>query len=223
MSNLLLIDDDEKLGTLLAEYFSRFDLQLRHATHPHAGLTMLQTEKIELLILDIMLPELDGFEVLRELRKTSAIPVIMLTARGDVMDRIVGLELGADDYLPKPFEPRELVARIQNILKRTQAVVGKNNLNWNKLKINTDRQTVTLEGEELHLTSREYLLLRLLAGDPGKVFSRDEILNHLLGIDADVYSRAVDILISRLRSKLKPLDCIRTRWGYGYMFIEPEK
>jgi OmpR family response regulator RpaB len=223
MSNLLLIDDDEKLAALLEEYFSRFDLQMKHAADPHTGLNLLQNNNFELLILDIMLPEMDGFEVLRELRKTSTIPVIMLTARGDVMDRIVGLELGADDYLPKPFEPRELVARIQNILKRTQATVSENNLSWDKLKINTERQTVTLEGDELHLTSREYLLLRLLAGEPGKVFSRDEILNHLRGIDADVYSRAVDILISRLRSKLKPLDCIRTRWGYGYMFIEPEQ
>ncbi len=223
MSNLLLIDDDEKLATLLEEYFTRFDLQLSHATNPLAGLKILQSEKIELLILDIMLPEMDGFEVLRTLRKTSAIPVLMLTARGDVMDRIVGLELGADDYLPKPFEPRELVARIQNILKRSLPSADEKNLAWKGLEINPERQTVTLESEALRLTSREYLLLLLLASEPGKVFSRDEILNHLRGIDADIYSRAVDILISRLRSKLKPLDCIRTRWGYGYMFIEPEE
>ncbi len=222
MSNLLLIDDDEKLATLLEEYFSRFDLQLSHATNPHTGLKILQSEKIELLILDIMLPDMDGFEVLRTLRKTSAIPVLMLTARGDVMDRIVGLELGADDYLPKPFEPRELVARIQNILKRSQSSTDEKNLAWKRLEIIPERQTVTLEGEALNLTSREYLLLLLLAREPGKVFSRDEILNHLQGIDAEIYSRAVDILISRLRGKLKPLDCIRTRWGYGYMFIEPE-
>lgn len=223
MSNLLLIDDDEKLASLLEEYFSRFDLQLSHAADPHTGLNKLLNERIELLILDIMLPDMDGFEVLRKLRKTSTIPVIMLTARGDVMDRIVGLELGADDYLPKPFEPRELVARIQNILKRSQSSPDEKNLIWKELEINPEQQTVRLEGETLNLTTREYLLLLLLASEPGKVFNRDEILNHLRGIDADIYSRAVDILISRLRSKLKPLDCIRTRWGYGYMFIEPEQ
>ncbi|NOY16464.1 MAG: response regulator transcription factor [Gammaproteobacteria bacterium] len=223
MSNLLLIDDDEKLASLLEEYFSRFDLQLSHAADPHTGLNKLLNERIELLILDIMLPDMDGFEVLRKLRKTSTIPVIMLTARGDVMDRIVGLELGADDYLPKPFEPRELVARIQNILKRSQSSPDEKNLIWKELEINPEQQTVRLEGETLNLTTREYLLLLLLASKPGKVFNRDEILNHLRGIDADIYSRAVDILISRLRSKLKPLDCIHTRWGYGYMFIEPEQ
>lgn len=223
MSNLLLIDDDEKLASLLEEYFSRFDLQLSHAADPHTGLNKLLNERIELLILDIMLPDMDGFEVLRKLRKISTIPVIMLTARGDVMDRIVGLELGADDYLPKPFEPRELVARIQNILKRSQSSPDEKNLIWKELEINPEQQTVRLEGETLNLTTREYLLLLLLASEPGKVFNRDEILNHLRGIDADIYSRAVDILISRLRSKLKPLDCIRTRWGYGYMFIEPEQ
>ncbi len=222
MSHLLLIDDDRKLAILLQEYFSRFELKLSHAASPSTGLEILTKEAVELVILDIMLPEMDGFEVLRELRKTSSIPVIMLTARGDVMDRIIGLELGADDYLPKPFEPRELVARIQNILKRSRFVKNKKVLIWKNLEINSERQTVQLCGKNLGLTSAEYQLLLLLAGEPGRVFSRDEILNYLRGIEADVYSRAVDVLISRLRSKLKPIDCVRTRRGYGYLFVEPE-
>jgi OmpR family response regulator RpaB len=118
MTRILLIDDDEKLGALLKAYFKRFDLQLDAVTLPSTGLARIQRDKPDLVILDVMLPEQDGFEVCRTIRKTSSVPVVMLTARGEVTDRIVGLEIGADDYLPKPFEPRELVARIQNVLRR---------------------------------------------------------------------------------------------------------
>lgn len=223
MHNILLIDDDEKLAELLTEYFARFDFSMEHADHPDTGLSMLQNGAYDLLILDIMLPDRDGFEVLRDLRKTSDMPVMMLTARGDVMDRVVGLELGADDYLPKPFEPRELVVRIQNILKRTAKEANSQRLEWPSLQINTERLSVTRCGEPIELTTREFQLLSLLASESGKNFSRDDILNHLRGIDADIYSRAVDILISRLRAKLSPLDCIKTNWGAGYSFIPPDQ
>ncbi|HBE93561.1 MAG TPA: DNA-binding response regulator [Gammaproteobacteria bacterium] len=221
MANILLIDDDERLAELLDEYFERFDFSLSHSAHPKDGLVMQAEGNFDLLILDIMLPDMDGFEVLRELRKSSNIPVIMLTARGDVMDRVVGLELGADDYLPKPFEPRELVARIQNILKRTHKSKDEALLSWPTLHIDIERLEVSRNGEAVELTTKEFQLLSLLAGEPGKNFSRDDILNHLRGIDADIYSRAVDILISRLRNKLKPVDCIKTNWGSGYSFIAP--
>ena len=126
MHSILLIDDDERLAELLARYFSSYELKLTSATHPGDGLRLLTDKPFELVILDIMLPEMDGFEVCKRIRKNSEIPIIMLTARGEVMDRIVGLELGADDYLPKPFEPRELVARIHSILKRSsQASPGR--------------------------------------------------------------------------------------------------
>lgn len=221
MANILLIDDDVRLADLLGEYFQRFDFFLNHAAHPRDGLTMQAEGNFDLIILDIMLPDMDGFDVLRELRKSSDIPVIMLTARGDVMDRVVGLELGADDYLPKPFEPRELVARMQNILKRSHVPKEKALLSWPTLRIDIERLEVKRNGDLVDLTSKEFQLLSLLAGEPGKNFSRDDILNHLRGIDADIYSRAVDILISRLRSKLKPVDCIKTNWGSGYSFIAP--
>jgi len=221
MARILMIDDDARLAEVLGEYFRRFDLQLENATRPGDGLDRLGRDDYDLLILDIMLPEMDGFEVLRRLRRHSDIPVIMLTARGEVTDRIVGLELGADDYLPKPFEPRELVARIQNILKRSRGPAPTGALTWPGLTIDTERQRVVCHDRPLDLTSREYQLLALLAGAPGRPFSRDEILNHLRGIDADVYSRAVDILVSRLRHKLRPLECIRTHWGAGYSFTPP--
>ena len=227
MTRILLIDDDEKLGDLLKAYFQRFDMQLEVATLPSVGLARLQRDKPDLVILDVMLPEQDGFEVCRAIRKTSSVPVVMLTARGDVTDRIVGLEIGADDYLPKPFEPRELVARIQNVLRRGRPRAGDDkSLHFGDLVINTERRTAELEGELLDLTTMEYQLLVLFASNPGRTYNRDEILNELRGIDAQLFSRSVDILVSRLRQKLKDTSrqprFIKTVWGTGYAFIGTE-
>ena len=220
MHKILLIDDDERLGGLLSRYFARHDLKLERALRPSVGLQKLALGDFDLVILDVMLPEMDGFEVCREIRRESEIPIIMLTARGEVMDRVVGLELGADDYLPKPFEPRELVARIQNILKRA----GNHSkpepvLHFGELVIDTDLRAATLADQPLELSAMEYRLLELFARHPGKTFSRDEILSLLKGIEADLFTRSVDILISRLRHKLQPLDCIQTVRGSGYRFV----
>ncbi|MBN4073735.1 response regulator transcription factor [Beggiatoa alba] len=220
MHKILLIDDDEALAAPLTEYLLRFDFELVSKIHPHDGLARLESNDIDAVILDVMLPDMDGFEVCREIRKTSAVPIIMLTARGDVMDRVVGLEIGADDYLPKPFEPRELAARLQNIVKRSSADNGKDDtiLRFEGLEIDTQRRNVILQGQVLKLTGNEYELLLMFAKDPGKKFHRDEILNQLRGIDLDILTRAVDILVSRLRNKLKPLECIETIRGVGYTF-----
>lgn len=225
MPKILLIDDDEKLGDLLQSFFGRFDLDLSTAQHPQAGLEKLASEDPDLVILDVMLPGQDGFEVCRTIRKTSAVPIIMLTARGEVTDRIVGLEIGADDYMPKPFEPRELVARIQNVLRRSQAVDKPKGsvLNYAGLAVDLDKRSAELDGEPLDLTTMEYQLLALFAGNPGQTYTRDEILNELRGIDAQLFSRSVDILISRLRQKLgddsKKSRFIKTVWGTGYVFV----
>ena len=224
MHRILLIDDDTRLAGLLREYFTQFDLVLDSATTPGKGLAMLGDSEYELVILDIMLPEMDGFEVCKRIRKHSNIPVIMLTARGEVMDRIVGLELGADDYLPKPFEPRELVARIHGILKRAQAGNAGDRsqesvLSFDALSIDTAKRQVNLHDTDVALSSMEYQLLLLFATSPQKTFTRDELLNQLKGIDADVYTRSIDILVSRLRQKLKPLDLIKTIRGQGYVFV----
>ncbi len=216
MSKILLIDDDEQLATPLAAYFKRFDLQLESARRPSLGLTKLGSGAFAAAILDVMLPEMDGFELCRTIRKTSDIPIIMLTARGEVMDRVVGLELGADDYLPKPFEPRELVARLQTVLRRRRLPADKQRLVFDGLEIDLDTHTVLRHGQAVTLTGTEYALLTLLASTPGKVFSRDDILNHLRGHEADLFSRSVDIVISRLRKKLEPLDCIKTLRNAGY-------
>ncbi len=222
MRRLLLIDDDEQLGPPLAAFFRRHGFDLQHATRPSQGLLMLQGGSFEAAILDVMLPEMDGFEVCRTIRKSSNLPIIMLTARGEVMDRVVGLELGADDYLPKPFEPRELLARIQTVLRRvlpTATAAPAGTLHFEGLDIDLARRTVLCGRLTLELTGTEFELLVLLASTPGRVFSRDDILARLRGHAAeDIHSRAVDILVSRLRKKLEPLDLIHTLRNAGYLF-----
>ena len=220
MPRLLLIDDDELLGPPLAAYFARAGFELQHATRPSAGLALLRSGGFDAAILDVMLPEMDGFELCRTIRKDSELPIIMLTARGDVMDRVVGLELGADDYLPKPFEPRELLARVQTILRRVPAgAKAARLLRFEGIEIDLDRRSVMRHGETIDLTSTEFELLALLAAAPHKVFSRDDILEKLRGRSAeDIHSRAVDILVSRLRRKLEPLDCVHTLRNVGYTF-----
>lgn len=226
MHRVLLIDDDEQLGPPLATYFQRFELSLTHALRPSEGLQRLRAGGFDAAILDVMLPEMDGFELCRTIRKESDIPIVMLTARGDVMDRVVGLEIGADDYLPKPFEPRELVARLQTVLRRRRASLApqspavadaaQGELRFEGLTLDPARRSVTRQGEPVELTGTEFELLMLLAREPGRVHSRDDILNQLRGHEAELYTRAVDIVVSRLRKKLEPLDCIKTLRNAGY-------
>ena len=224
MRRLLLIDDDELLAAPLAAFFARFEIALDAATTPSAGLALLRANAYDAAILDVMLPEMDGFELCRAIRRDGEaaireLPIIMLTARGDVMDRVVGLEIGADDYLPKPFEPRELLARLQTVLRRARVPAeAAKRLRFDGLEIDLERRRVDIAGRAVELTSTEFDLLVLLAGEPQKVFNRDEILNRLRGIEADLHTRAVDILISRLRKKLEPLDVIKTLRNAGYTF-----
>jgi OmpR family response regulator RpaB len=219
MPRLLLIDDDERLGPPLAEYFARVGFELRHATRPSAGLALLREGGFDAAILDVMLPEMDGFALCRTIRQESDIPILMLTARGEVTDRVVGLELGADDYLPKPFEPRELLARVQTILRRRGPPAAARVLRFDGLEIDLDRRVVTRGSEAVELTGTEYELLLLLAREPNKVFDRDTILEKLRGHNAeDIHTRAIDILVSRLRKKLAPFDGIRTLRNAGYLF-----
>ena len=241
MRRLLLIDDDEHLGPPLAAFFRRHGFELQHATRPSTGLALLQNSgaagAFDAAILDVMLPEMDGFELCRTIRRSpgpeNKLPLLMLTARGDVMDRVVGLELGADDYLPKPFEPRELLARIQTVLRRTDApaaapaatpvtpsaVPSAGHLKFENLLVDLDRRSVQVQGQAVELTSTEYELLVMLARTPGKVYTRDDILAKLRGhAGQDIHSRAVDILVSRLRKKLEPLDVVHTLRNAGYLF-----
>ncbi len=230
MIRTLLIDDDEKLATLLIEYTERYGISIQSELNPRDALNRLKAETFDCVILDVMLPDMDGFEVLKHIRSDSAIPVVMLTARGEVTDRVVGLEMGADDYLPKPFDPRELVARISAVVKRRPPSTDRNATNEKTntsnllqsgdIRIDTNTRTVTHADNEVGLTTMEYQLLLLLASSPGKDFSRDEILSELKGTDNELFSRSVDILISRLRAKLKPAKPIQTVHGYGYCWLQ---
>ena len=220
---ILIIDDDEKLNILLKNYLKDFGFQIITATRPREGLRLLEKHEPDLVILDIMLPEMDGFETCKTIRKSFKTPIIMLTARGDVMDRVVGLEIGADDYLPKPFEPRELVARIQTVLRRLNRVPPDELLQFGELEIDVPKHKVQLRGEAVQLTTTEFIALTFLARNPGRVLDRDQILDELKGIEADAFNRTVDIVMSRLRQKLqddpKLPTFIKTIWGAGYVFI----
>ena len=222
---ILLIDDDAKLAMLLRAFFSRFDLELESALEGDSGLRKMASFDPDLVILDVMLPGRDGFELCREIRKTSSVPIIMLTARGDLTDKVVGLEVGADDYVPKPFEPRELVARIQTILRRVRRSSSDSGAaEHGPLQIDFDRREAHLNGDLLDLTAMEFNMLQLLSAEPGRVYTRDEILSELRGIEPNIFSRSVDINISRLRQKLDDDPSnprfIRTIRGAGYVFLK---
>ena len=226
---ILIIDDDEKLNERLGRYLRRFDFSVVSTARPADGILLLENEKPDLVILDVMMPEMDGFEALQEMRKRCDVPVIMLTARGDVNDRITGLELGADDYLPKPFDPRELVARIQTVLRRHRASPDREKhaeRRFGALIVNLAAGTVTLAGESVPLTDLEFRALSVLVRNAGSAMDRDRLLDQVRGIEWDAFDRSIDVLVSRLRQKLgddpKNPRYIRTVWGTGYKFIGDE-
>lgn len=218
-----MIDDDESLNRLLVDYFPRFGHELLTATSVKAGKRILRTSDPDLLILDVMLPDADGLELCRSLRLESDIPIIMLTARADVPDRVLGLQYGADDYVPKPFEPRELVARVENVMRRVRAAPMRILTAAGGLALETETRRVTLNEEEVSLTSMEFELLRILMESRGHVLTRESLLRRLRGLDADIFDRSVDMLVSRLRKKLdddsRSPRFIKTVWRVGYQFV----
>lgn len=222
-ATILIIDDDQKLNELLKSFLSDFGFRVLSATHPDQGMKKLRQVSPDLVILDVMLPEMDGFEVCRLIRQTSTVPIIMLTARGELTDKVLGLELGADDYLPKPFEPRELVARIQTVLRRIRKSESLQSQSYGRLTIDFAKRIVQVDDAAIELTTNEFIALALLVRHPGQVLDRDQILQELRGIDSDAFNRSVDITISRLRQKLgddpKQPTLIKTVWGTGYVFI----
>ncbi|MDB6131845.1 MAG: DNA-binding response regulator [Verrucomicrobiales bacterium] len=230
-SRILLIDDDRKLCRLVRDYLSPLGYAVESVHDGVEGAKLALAEKWDAVILDVMLPGLDGLEVLRRLRQESGIPVLMLTARGDEADRIVGLELGADDYLPKTFSPRELLARLRAVLRRvrTGALPVAGTASWiqvRDLKINVDARSATLAGEPLVLTPVEFELLVALARAKGRVKTREQLVDEIRDREYEVFDRSVDVHISSLRRKLKD-DArepryLRTLRAAGYMMIDPE-
>ena len=222
-SKILIIDDDPKLNDLIKEYLIKFGFEAISAIHPLEGLKLVKIHQPDLIILDIMMPDIDGFELCREIRKDYSIPIIMLTARGEVTDRVVGLELGADDYVPKPFEPRELVARIQTVLRRIQPSVTTAKIKIGSLEIFPEKYQAQIDGNALEISTLEFDLLHLFVKNKDKVLSRDQLMDNLHGVDWSVFDRSIDVLVSRLRQKLKDDSknpkYIKTIRGLGYKFI----
>lgn len=228
---ILLIDDDRKLCRLVRDYLSPLGYAVEAVHDGAEGAKLALAEKWDAVILDVMLPGLDGLEVLRRLRQESGIPVLMLTARGDESDRIVGLELGADDYLPKTFSPRELLARLRAVLRRSQAgalpVAGSAaEIVVRDLRINVEARSATLAGEAMALTPVEFELLVTLARAKGRVKTREQLVDEIRDREYEVFDRSVDVHVSSLRRKLKD-DArepryLRTMRAAGYMMIDPE-
>ena len=228
MQTILMIDDDIQLTELVDEFLKSFKYKLISKHTPKQGLEYLNKNEPSLIILDIMLPEMDGFQVLREIRKDSSIPIIMLTARGEVTDRIVGLELGADDYLPKPFEPKELLARIQSILRRSHSAAAiVDHVEFIGLTIDKNRQEIMLDDQLVALSTTEYEALLLFIENAGSTLDREFLVENLRGISWQSYDRSVDVLVSRLRGKLGETPTktrfIKTVHGVGYKFIGEPK
>jgi len=227
--HILIIDDDIKLTDLIKKYLENHQYKVSVSNSPLDGFEFFQKNNhIDLIILDITMPEIDGFQLLRKFREFSTVPVIMLTARGEVSDRVIGLELGADDYMPKPFEPEELIARIQSILRRIkhpEAMVD--HIEFEHLMIDKLKQSVTLNSEELIVSTTEFEALLIFAEHSGEILNRDFLVEKLRGISWQSYDRSIDVLVSRLRNKLNKLDpsteYIKTIHGVGYKFIDRVK
>lgn len=218
VSRLLLIDDDEELGELLTSYLGAEGFEIELAHDGRTGLARAREGVHDLVILDVMLPELGGFEVLRELRTSSRIPVLMLTARGEDIDRIVGLEIGADDYLPKPFNPRELIARIRAVMRRfDEPKPVQERISVGGVEFNPGAHSATLDGQPLELTSSELAVLEVLLRAAGTVVSRDTLAEEALGRRFSPLDRSIDVHVSNLRKKIGQ-DAIRTVRGAGYLY-----
>lgn len=233
MNRILVIDDDIELCELLTDYLSAEDFVVQSVNRGDQGAQQALAEEYSLIVLDVMLPGLNGFDVLRKIREQSKVPVIMLTARGDDIDRIVGLELGADDYLPKPFNPRELVARIRAIQRRSEASVNVSasqqkagGLQVGDIVLCPANRSVKQGGELVELTSVEFSLLEILLGRAGEVISREELVEKTLGRRLSAYDRSIDVHVSALRKKLGhqhgAAERIKTIRGVGYLYTLSE-
>ncbi|MDH4464175.1 MAG: response regulator transcription factor [Acidovorax sp.] len=235
-SQLLMIEDDARLAQMVGEYLGQSGLVVTHRADGKTGLAELQGEGAgavpDLVILDLMLPDIDGLEVCRRIRSlpapTASVPVLMLTAKGDAMDRIIGLELGADDYLPKPFEPRELLARIRAILRRKVENASPNGkaLRFGSLEIDRDARTVTVAGAPCELTSYQFDLLVALAERAGRVLTRDQIMEAVRGRELEAFDRSIDVHMGRIRAAIevdaKDPKRILTVRGVGYVFARQQ-
>ncbi len=220
-TRIFVVDDDNNIAELLQLYFEKEGFTVLTFSNGSAALAAVKKEAPSLVVLDIMMPQMDGYEVLKEIRKVSAIPVIMLTAKGETFDKVLGLELGADDYMVKPFEPKELLARVKAVLRRVgSAKESENIIVLPNLTIDMDEFIINYHGKKVQLPPKELELLNFLAMHPNRVFTREQLLDKIWGFDYYGDTRTVDVHIKRLREKFSDEDPwqIKTVWGVGYKF-----
>jgi two-component system phosphate regulon response regulator OmpR len=223
---ILLIEDDPRLAAMVSDYLGEAGFRVTHAANGKSGLALHGRDAFDALVLDLMLPDIDGLEVCRQIRAQADTPILMLTARGDAMDRVVGLEMGADDYLPKPFEPRELLARLRAILRRRGGGAKRDVLRFGALEIDRGAREVRLEGAACVLTSYQFALLVALAEHAGRVMSREALMDLVKGEALEAFDRSIDVHISRIRAAIeadpkKPRRVVTVR-GAGYVFAKAQ-
>ncbi len=225
-ARILLIEDDQRLAGMVKDYLGGAGFRVTMAKTGARGITLHKTQEFDALILDLMLPDMDGLEICRHIRKSSQTPILMLTARGDVMDRVIGLEMGADDYLPKPFEPRELLARLKTILRRRVGSAGTEVLRFGRLEIDISARKLSISDEDRPLTSYQFSLLVALAQHAGRVLSREALMDLVKGETLEAFDRSIDVHISRIRAAIEddaktPRRIITVR-GIGYVFAREQ-
>lgn len=225
---VLVVDDDRNICELVSLYFTKEGYDVETCHNGREAISLYRKFNPDLIILDLMLPGMDGYDICREIRKESQVPIIMLTARGEILDKVVGLELGADDYMQKPFDAKELVARAKAVLRRTSSSVDNPNsaterIEYEGLIVDKSRYTVEIAGNTIEMPPKELELLFFLAENPNRVFTREQLLGHVWGYDFFGESRTVDVHVKRIREKIDAIDAqlpwaIKTVWGVGYKF-----
>lgn len=223
---ILLIDDDRKLGAMVNDYLVENGFKVIVAANGVQGLECHESQSFDAVILDLMLPDIDGLEICRKIRLRDNIPVLMLTAKGDPFDRVIGLEMGADDYLPKPFVPRELLARLRALLRRSRAERPDAIARFGRLEVDREALEIRLDGKRCDLTAYQYQIVDIMSQAAGRVLSRDYLLTNIQGIDAESFDRSIDVHISRIRSEIEdepkhPRRVITVR-GAGYVFAKSQ-
>jgi DNA-binding response OmpR family regulator len=225
-ARVLLVEDDARLAGMVSDYLGEAGFRVAHAADGATGIEMAGREAYDAMVLDLMLPDMDGLEVCRRVRARLDLPILMLTARGDAMDRIVGLEMGADDYLPKPFEPRELLARLRAILRRNRNAAAARSLRFGRLEIDRDARVVEVDGIAKALTSYQFSLLVALAENAGRVLTREALMDLVKGEPLEAFDRSIDVHVSRIRAAIeddpkRPRRIVTVR-GAGYVFARAQ-
>ncbi len=220
--HILIVEDEEKIATLLRDYLEKSGFRASMLDRGDTVVSFVKEKSPHLILLDIMLPGLDGMEVCREIRKFSSVPIIMITAKVEEIDRLLGLELGADDYICKPFSPREVVARVKAVLRRMSPAPDEKMITTDAITLNEDTHQVTVNGQELKLTPSEFKLLKVMMSHPNRVFNRNDLVNLVQGYEFDGYDRTIDTHIKNLRKKIAEVlpgeEIISSIYGEGYKF-----